>query len=173
MSMTAEERNVAGVCLSVTDEQAESLLRLRAELGEPGARFASQLRRDGSRAVVRRSGVLIANMDAAGFAVEFSRGALRRVESAWAPLSEVRVREPVDWTVQVDGATEGGRTLRVEERAAMEYRVWVEGAEVEILNVSRRRDGGSTQLETSSGRVFLNRKMGTEPSDWLDGQRVS
>lgn len=89
--MTPEERVAAGVCLTVTDMQAATLLRMREVLDQPRARFTPQRRRDGSRAVVSATGAMLANLDVAGFPVEWHAGdGWRRVEREYAPGAEVR-----------------------------------------------------------------------------------
>jgi hypothetical protein len=84
MAVTPEERNAEGICLSVSDAQAETLRRIR--LDEPDAWFDSMMRPDGSRAVVKRGTTfLLFNVDSEGYIVEVDRGFWRRIGSAYDP----------------------------------------------------------------------------------------
>lgn len=85
MAVSTEQRDEAGICRSVSNAQAETLLRLRATEREPRARFASQIRRDGSRAVVTPGGSLLAHLDVEGFAVLVVDGRWARIGAAFNP----------------------------------------------------------------------------------------
>jgi hypothetical protein len=82
--VSEDERNAEGICLSVTDEQAETLRRMRID--EPHALFDAMMRPDGSRAVTVLGGVvMMANVDREGYIVEVREGHWHRPGSAYDP----------------------------------------------------------------------------------------
>lgn len=77
--MDADERRVARVCETVTDEQAETLCRFRVETGMSPAIFDRTMRTDGTRAIrLPGSTEMLANIDPAGFNVVVKDGRWQR-----------------------------------------------------------------------------------------------
>ena len=77
-----------------------------------------------------------------------------------------RPRPPV--AIWLEGQTAAGRTVRIlgdpycDDRAE----VWIDGERADITDVSRRRDGGTTVIETDRGRV-------TRPTPWKPERRAT
>lgn len=85
--MTVPEalRNAEGICLTVTDAQAETLRRMRESLRDMRLLFSAARRPDGSRAVTTRTGTFVANLDADGYAVAFDGERWRRLDEPYDP----------------------------------------------------------------------------------------
>lgn len=83
MRVSIQEREAEGICHTVTDEQAETLRRMRDQY--PRCRFASQMRADGSRAVTTVTGMFVIDLDVEGYAIEFRDGGWRRIGRSYDP----------------------------------------------------------------------------------------
>jgi hypothetical protein len=51
-------------------------------------------------------------------------------------------------------------------------RVLFDGEEVEVTSISRYRDGGTTVIETERGRLVAHRRVGEEPWDEFEDERL-
>ncbi len=74
-----------------------------------------------------------------------------------------------------EGTTESGTHVVVIESDGgyMErFKVFVDGMPVGYTNASRKRDGGSTLITTTAGKFYANRKLGTDPWEEWNGERL-
>lgn len=79
-----------------------------------------------------------------------------------------------DW---LSGRTRTGRTVKIPEDPYVveDPRVFIDGVDVEIGTVTRLRDGGTTTVVTSRGRIhwpapMRRERMGLRPT--LDGDEI-
>ena len=81
-----------------------------------------------------------------------------------------RPRPPV--AIWLEGQTAAGRTVRIlgdpycDDRAE----VWIDGERADITDVSRRRDGGTTQIDTERGNIYRPTPWKPERRATLDGE---
>lgn len=76
-----------------------------------------------------------------------------------------------------DGVTKDGVHIHIEDdpyaiKPDSDPRILFDGEEVEVKRIGRRRDGGSTEILTERGRLYINGRFYTEPSASLDGEPI-
>lgn len=83
--------------------------------------------------------------------------------------------------MRLEGKTAAGRTVSIEGTPSQgvwgkphpgDAKVWIDGEEAKIEDVRLYRDGGSRVVETDRGTITMSRRIGREPSDSLDGERL-
>lgn len=75
----------------------------------------------------------------------------------------------------VDGRTDQGVHVAVFENEGGymdRFEVFVDGERVPYTHAARRRDGGTTRIETNRGVIFAYRVLGREHFTEFDGERL-